>query len=91
MPKSHQMTSIQQAELQREIFTVVERHRVRHELAPAAIFDFLVTFAWGYARREGETTEAISNRMRMACESCELSYQKALNAQAQLPGIGGRS
>ena len=90
MAKNHQMTSLQQAELQREIFTAVERSRIRHELAPAAIFDFLVTFAWGYARREGESSESISNRMRMACESCELAYQKALTAQAQLPGIGGR-
>jgi GTP cyclohydrolase III len=73
------MSTVQQAELQGQIWKAVEAYRQRHGLSYAALFDFLVCFAWGYARRQPHTSsEEIQNRMRAHCEACELAYQRAV-------------
>jgi len=83
------MTTLQQAELQGKIWRVVEDYRSKHGLAPLAVFDFLVSFAWGYARRQPSTSNAeIQNRMQAHCTACELAYQRATSPA--LPFEGGR-
>jgi hypothetical protein len=83
------MTSLQQAELQGKVWKLVEEFRQRHDLGPLAVFDFLVTFAWGYARRQPATTnDEIQNRMHAHCTACELAYQRATSPA--LPFEGGR-
>lgn len=83
------MTSLQQAELQGKLWKLVEDYRAKHGLGPLAVFDFLVTFAWGYARRQPATTNAeIQNRMQAHCTACELAYQRATSPA--LPFEGGR-
>ena len=72
------MSTTQQAELQGQVWKLIEGYRTKHDLSPAALFDFLVCFAWGFARRQPHTTSVeISNRMRAHCEACELAYQRA--------------
>lgn len=72
------MTTVQQAELQGQVWRLVEGFREKYDLGPAAVFDFLVCFAWGYARRQPRTTtEEIQNRMRAHCEACQLAYERA--------------
>jgi hypothetical protein len=72
------MSTVQQADLQGQIWKTVEAFRTKHDLSPLAVFDFLVSFAWGYARRQPQTTNVeIQNRMRAHCEACELAYQRA--------------
>jgi len=74
------MSNLQQAELQGKVWKLVEEFRVQHGLSAAALFDFMVSFAWGYARREaGSSPIAIANSMRAACESLELAYQRAIS------------
>ncbi len=83
------MTSLQQAELQGKVWKLVEDFRAQHDLGPLAVFDFLVTFAWGYARRQPNTTNGeIQNRMQSHCVACELAYQRATTPA--LPFEGGR-
>lgn len=84
------MSTLQQADLQGQLWRLLEDYRAKHGLSPAAVFDFLVSFAWGYARRQPRTTsEEIQNRMRMHCEACELAYQRATGPA--LPFDGGKS
>lgn len=84
------MTTLQQAELQGKVWKLVEDFRHQHDLGPLAVFDFLVAFAWGYARRQPKTTNVeIQNRMCSHCEACELAYQRATSPA--LPFEGGRS
>lgn len=72
------MTTVQQAELQGKVWRLVEDYRHKHDLGPLALFDFLVAFAWGYARRQPHTTNVeIQNRMVAHCTACELAYQHA--------------
>lgn len=75
----HLMTAAQKADIQQQTWTMVERFRQKTGLSEGALFEFLVSFAWGYARRQGETNEAITNRVRARFEACELAYQKSLN------------
>lgn len=80
------MTSLQQAELQGKVFQLVDGFRAKHDLSPAALFDFLVCFAWGYARREaGSSNAAIQNSMRALFETNELAYLRATSPR--LPGV----
>jgi hypothetical protein len=88
--KNNLMSTLQQAELQGKVWKLVEDFRDRHGLSPAAVFDFLVCFAWGYARRQPNTTNVeIQNRMRSHCEACELGYQRATGPA--LPFDGGKA
>lgn len=83
------MTTVQQAELQGKLWRLVEDTRVQHGLSPAALFDFLVCFAWGYARRQPNTSNVeIQNRMASHCQACELARQRATSPS--LPFEGGR-
>lgn len=82
------MTSLQQAELQGKVWRLVEDYRVKHGLGPLALFDFLVTFAWGYARRQPRTSnEEIQNRMHAHCTACELAYQRATSPALPLDKV----
>lgn len=82
------MSNVQQAELQGQLRPLLEKFRAKHGLSPAAIFDFLVCYAWGDARtrnasgdvvnpRDAASTEQIVNRMRAGCEACEVALQRA--------------
>lgn len=72
------MTTLQQAELQGKVWKLVEDFRDQHGLSPLALFDFLVSFAWGYARRQPHTPSTeIANRMVAHCQANELAYQRA--------------
>ncbi len=76
--KNNLMSTVLQAELQGKVWRLVEDFRDKHRLSPSAVFDFLVCFAWGYARREPKTSNVeIQNRMRSHCDACELAYQRA--------------
>ena len=72
------MTSLQQADLQGQLWKLLEEFRHRNGLEALPVFDFLVSFAWGYLRRQPRTTnDEIQNRMRAHCTACELAYQRA--------------
>lgn len=77
--QSFQITAAQHAELQRDLSALIDRARAKHRFSPGVIFEFLISYAWGYARREGETSEAIVNRFRARAEACELAYQRRLS------------
>jgi len=81
------MTPAQRAALQGATWALVENFRTKNDLSPLAIFEFLVGFAWGYARRQGESNEVITAQMRAHCERCERDYQHALREQFKLPGV----
>jgi hypothetical protein len=88
MPKNL-MSTVQQAELQGQVWKLVEAYRQKHALSPAAVFDFLVCFAWGYARRQPHTPNVeIQNRMRLHCEACELAYQRATSPALPFEKVG---
>jgi hypothetical protein len=71
------MTSVQQAELQGKVWRVVEDFRQQHGLGWLSMFSFLVSFAWGYAKRERLSAEEIDSRIRTLCMANELAFQRA--------------
>jgi hypothetical protein len=84
------ITAAQKADLQQQTWAVVERFRQKHGVSQGVIFEFLISFAWGYARRQGESNEAITNRARARFEACELAYQKSLTTALGGDLEGGR-
>lgn len=69
------MSAAQQAELQGKLFKLLGDHKLLHGTSTLSLFYFLVAFAWGYVRREGETNEAIKAQMVKGCDRCEAAYQ----------------
>lgn len=82
------MNTVQQADLQGQVWKLVEEFRTRHDLSPLAVFDFLVCFAWGYARRQPNVkNDEIQNRMQSHCVACELAYQRATAPALPFDGV----
>ena len=77
------MTPVQQAELQGQIWKLVEDFRHKHGLGWLSIFSFLISFGWGYAKRERLSAEEIDSRIRTLCQSNEAAYQRAIAERGQ--------
>lgn len=85
MAEKDLMTTVQQAELQGQLWSLVEKHREKHQLSQKSIWFFLMAFGWGYARRQGASNEEITKSAVKAFETNELAYQKA--TAPKLPGL----
>lgn len=69
------MSAREQAVLQEKLFKLLGDHKLLYGTSTLSLFYFLIAFAWGYVRREGETNEAIKGQMVHACDRCEAAYK----------------